>query len=89
MKPIEKGCMAIIIDGAGEKRNVGKIVTVGSFIGEIEGFCGNNNWNVDQPILFTGGEYKNFIQQSYLERIDDGETPITKKDLANEKLDVM
>lgn len=58
MKKIEKGCTAIICNGLIEE-NIGKIVTVGNFIGKIplieykKGYAileGDDWWEVNKPM---------------------------------------
>lgn len=76
MKPIEEGCMAVIVgtkQKEGNRNNVGKIVNVGKFIGYIPGFR-EDLWEVDIPILFTSGEEHMFCPEWGLERIDDEDT---------------
>jgi len=74
---IEKGCMAIVINGAAPnhpKTNIGKIVTVGDFLGKLKGFVGNDRWSVDQLINYTldGLWFTGYhVQEKNLQRIDE------------------
>lgn len=70
MGKIKTGCTAIVIDGAGNKTNIGKIVTVGVFIGKIDGFRSDDYWEVDRPIKFTDGTFFNLIEEKYLDNIN-------------------
>jgi len=70
---IEFGCLALVINSHAEE-NIGKIVTVGNFVGEIPGIQNNDLWQVDKGMRATGGVYDGqliyFQSESYLMRID-------------------
>jgi len=71
MKPIEEGCLALIIvdDGA----NSGT-VTVGRFIGKPDlAFDDSDYWEVDRPMMFSDGKTYCYLRESHLMRIDDEE----------------
>lgn len=73
LKPIEEGCLAVTHNCKLLKNN-GICVVVGKFVGEIEGWHGNNQWETDA--LFEGvndGLLDNHMQETRLLRIDVGE----------------
>ena len=76
MKKITEGCLAIVTGGAGigptgKPVNVGKVLTIGKFIGRHPKIYGKNLWEVNQYILFMDGTKDKIINEKYLERIDD------------------
>ena len=86
-KPIEPGCMAIVINNH-TSSNIGKIITVKKFIGNLDKlklsrwpFNGDDYWEVDQEIIFTRkGTIERIISIPYvreqnLDRIDTDELP--------------
>jgi hypothetical protein len=75
MKPIEKGCSAMVINAG--PRNTGKGVTVGNFVGTRERMRYNDLWEVDidifareiiGPVSFP--VVVNVVPESMLIRID-------------------
>ncbi len=91
MSNLEPGCKAIIVGGRC-KENLGKMVTVGGFIGRkiLDGLPSGDSdlWEVDQPILFrTTGIVKESMRYlcsgSTMQRIDDHDTNLieSKKEL--------
>ncbi len=50
MKPIAKGCLAVVIGGV----DCGTEVTVGKFLGEHPPCVGKDLWEVNKPMLFAG-----------------------------------
>ena len=74
MGKIEKGCMAILVN-CKVPSNIGKIVTVGKYIGTKSinkpGWGDFKNiWGVDQKIKFTCGGSFFFATEHSMERID-------------------
>ena len=74
MKPIEKGCTAMVIGSVPE--NIGIVVTVGNFIGEKPMTDPTDLWEVDKPLLWVneiGRPINTFYEASEktLFRIDD------------------
>ena len=65
---IEPGCMAIIINSV--MGHNGKVVTVGEFIGYIENWDGNDNWEIDINLIGTYGRSNNTVRECQLMRID-------------------
>jgi len=49
---IKEGCLAIVVDGDMKEKspNIGKIVTVGKFIGKVPDFDYTDWWEVDKPM---------------------------------------
>lgn len=78
MKPIEEGCLAIVI-GSGVNENNGICVTVGKFLGKKKNFRAERLWEVDKPLvyrIFFQGDFICFSKESVcpeknLLRIDD------------------
>ena len=73
MKPIEAGCLAIIIFG----EDSGKIVTVGKYLGDIPFYDKfQDMWEIDIPTSYSnpteGSFYENFCPEQFLMRIDGG-----------------
>jgi hypothetical protein len=66
---IEKGCLAIVVNSS-RSENLGKVVTVGNFIGKIEGILGEDAWEVDTPMVTKFGKIIHHQRESYLMRID-------------------
>lgn len=88
MSKIEKGCVAIIVKGKQTKHvltNIGKIVKVGNFLGEVERWVGDDYWEVDVLMNGSKGENAHLNKESYMQRIDD---PITEKQKEKEACDV-
>lgn len=74
MKPIEEGCLAMIIRSVAG--NDGKIVRVGKFVGEAPlsaWLRGNDNWEVDPPITASHGFVVSYVRECQLMRIDSDE----------------
>lgn len=82
---IEEGCIARVINGAlgSESPNIGKIITVGRFLGRVKNFLHSDLWEVDKPMETTKGVQVYFISERYLQRIDDGN--LTEEELAEEE----
>lgn len=86
MKPLEPGCKAMIIGGRC-KENIGKVVTVGQYLGdffqEIALLRDRDIWEVDKNILFTNGDYQKMCSGKTMQRIDGNDTKTieTKKEL--------
>jgi len=70
LKPIEAGCLAVTIN-CRVKSNNGKFVTVGNFIGTVEGYKSDDRWEVDRVMTDTKGELNYHMRASQLFRIDD------------------
>ncbi len=69
MKPLEPGCLAMIINS--RIGNNGKVVTVGDFLGEVKTHVGTDFWEVSPGILTNRGRISHFGHESQLMRIDD------------------
>lgn len=57
MKPIETGCLAVVI-GAHVPSNNGKVVTVGKYIGDVAEFNApykKDHWAIDIELTTTKG----------------------------------
>ena len=81
MKPIEKGCQAIIINS--KAGSDGKVVIVGDYLGVVGNFKYNNHWEIDISIPSTFGNPSNHISEYKLMRIDGYKQEETKaKELA-------
>ena len=76
---IEPGCMAIIMNSwAG---NNGIIVTVGNYIGKVDGWAGNHRWEVDEPIQsVVPGFSSKHLPDYQLMRIDGFKEDKVKKE---------
>lgn len=75
LKPIEKGCMAMIIN-TGIPENDGQIVTVLECLGEMvhpDTFKIHMIWRVDHVGPTNKGTMSDLIRESRLMRIDGGE----------------
>ena len=68
LKPIETGCLAMIIKS--RAGNEGKIVRVGKFIGKVLGFGGTRCWECDITLLTSNGTFCNHIREDWVMRID-------------------
>ena len=74
-KPIESGCMAVIVNSTAG--NDGIIVTVGKFVGIEDGCSGRNRWAIDKKVRSVGVKTKTFkgyiksVDEHQLRRIDD------------------
>jgi hypothetical protein len=66
---IEKGCLAIVVNSACSE-NLGKVVTVGEFLGDVSPVAGNDQWVVDVPQKCTSGLTVLFQREKNLLRID-------------------
>ena len=74
MKPIEPGCLAMVIGGDQEGVDAGKVVTVVRFIGS-DGPLGHQDlWEVDKALSWRstlGGDYlRRACPERFLIRID-------------------
>ena len=84
MSNLEPGCLAIIIDGVNHpnhKTNIGKIVTVGSYIGFIKGMYGKDYWEVDRIMFTNKGRTIYYNREINMQRIDDHDEKIEDKEL--------
>ena len=78
MSEITEGCKAIVVAGVFEE-NIGKVVTVGNCVGDLDGFIGGPYWEVNQLMKCNGGTYEALTREVNLQRIDDDETKIETK----------
>ena len=83
MKPIEPGCMAWTYNCVVPENN-GKIVKVISFIGEVEGFAGNDRWMTDGKFISIYGVIHGFLNESKLLRIDGYEDDKSIEEITKE-----
>lgn len=81
MKPIEKGCMAIIVKGSDPSSpatNVGKLVIVGKFTGSSMGakrHCFYTDlWEVNIRINYGRSGYHYYMSEHGMQRIDEDES---------------
>ena len=80
MSNLIPGCRAIIVNGMDD--NLGKIVTVGNFIGKKDNFEDVDLWEVSRPICLAwwiegDDEYHYLCSGQTMQRIDEGETSKT------------
>ena len=72
LKPIEAGCLAMIIKS--RAGNEGKVVTVGRFIGKVPRYAGENRWEIDQMMKATNslGDRESccHVREDWMMRID-------------------
>lgn len=82
MKPIEPGCLAVVVrTNLDNYENVGKVVRVGKFLGNNYKTFKGRIWSVDIPLRvhhrWSSGEvtvaYERLAHEHNLMRIDDGE----------------
>lgn len=66
---IEEGCLAVVVNSCAD--NTGKCVTVGRFIGKVNGYIGNNRWQVDKEMNVTTGEIAFHLREEQLMRVGD------------------
>ena len=74
MGKIEKGCLAIVVNGAypnHPQTNIGKIVRIGSFLGDLPRWQGSDYWETDSPQWSENGDDTCFNRECYLQRIDE------------------
>jgi len=89
MKPIEEGCLAIIVNDEDQINN-GKIVRVGKFLGKVTCWSRARHWAVDRDIIypkFIPPLVEKHVDEFYLMRIDGEEFEDereTEKVLTNE-----
>lgn len=72
MKPIETGCLAVVL-GAYISSNNGKVVTVGRYLGDIDYFeapYNKDHWEIDTAMITSTGFSTLHIPQFLLMRID-------------------
>lgn len=67
---IEKGCLAIVVNSYCPE-NLGKVVTVGNFIGAEDWLEGDDVWEVDVAQMTTSGEEVYSQRECNLLRIDN------------------
>ena len=85
MKPIEEGCLAMVINSLIDENN-GLCVTVGKFLGDKKNIKEERLWEVDRPLIYrvlhngiqigTNEEY--FCPERCLIRLDDFDEEIEK-----------
>lgn len=68
LKPIETGCLAIIIRSTAG--NEGTVVTIGKFLGHVEGYAANNRWEIDKWIPSNKNKLINHVRENWMLRID-------------------
>lgn len=66
---IEKGCLAVILNALNTE-HIGKCVTVGHYVGEIDGY-GGEWWMTDLPVIGNTGNQVHISRGKNLMRIDD------------------
>jgi len=76
MKPIEEGCLALVIKSTAG--NEGKSVTVGKFLGYVPWYLDSDRWEVDRPMnCVYRGKIKDIkcyhLSENQLMRIDGEE----------------
>ena len=69
MKPIETGCLAVVI-GSVVAENNGKVVTVGRYLGDVEDFKQKSHWEISCKVMIDKGFYVKHAPQNLLLRID-------------------
>ena len=67
---IKEGCMAVVTGGL-VKENIGKLVTVGKYIGCIDEYDFDDYWEVDTPMEDSEGDEVYFQREVSLSKIDD------------------
>jgi len=75
MKPIVKGCMAVIVSGR-YPENIGTVVTVGNFLGrpspvDEREFYKDDIWEIDKPIRFSLDHTFYLCSESAMQRLGD------------------
>ena len=78
MKPIEEGCLAMVVNST-RPENLGKVGTVGKFLGAVPGFRSNENWEFSTPITSMHGYSVRHFRGDWLMRIDGYEEQETKE----------
>lgn len=68
LKPIEPGCLAVIIRS--KAGNEGKVVRVGNYLGKVIGFGGDNRWEIDITLKTNLEKLCNHVREEWLMRID-------------------
>ena len=65
------GDLAVMVGGQGPANNPnrGKFVTVGKFLGFVEGWQGSDRWEVDADMIGTRGTIHRHAQDCYLRPI--------------------
>ncbi len=71
MKRISAGCRAVIVNSVAG--NAGILVTVGEFVGKVQGWVGYDRWEVDKIVNGTYGDKACHIRERQLLRIDDAQ----------------
>ena len=80
MSNLETGCKAIVIESLCPE-NVGKIVTVGNFIGTIHEFPACNCvWEISQTVICRDGIERFMCDETSLQRIDGNDGLIEHAD---------
>lgn len=87
MRPIEEGCLAIVI-GSIIPENNGLCVSVGKYLGDINHIREERLWEVDRYLIYRvlhqgnpiGFDKQNFCPEKNLMRIDDPDMQEDKKE---------
>lgn len=79
MSNLEPGCKAIVVKGAANNdpnipTNIGKVVTVGRFLGKVYGWVGHDRWETDILMTGTTGGNSYHNREFHMQRIDDHNT---------------
>lgn len=69
-KKIEPGCMVVVVNST-VFSNIGKTTTVGSFLGRVAGFSGDDRWECDQTMRGDQGSFFNHQNEKNMDRIDN------------------
>lgn len=85
MKPIEEGCLAMVVKSHGDGSNYGKVGRVGKFIGGSSRLSYKDVWEFDAPQITTTRKIVYLQREAYLMRIDGYEEEI--KETALEEIE--
>lgn len=66
---VQQGDLAIIVES--KAGNVGKIVSVIRFVGEVKNWAGKDRWEIDRKLVGDLGNYTNTVRDSSLRPIRD------------------
>lgn len=69
------GDLAVIVGGLGPANspNRGKFVTIGKFLGRVNGWEGADRWEVDADVVGTRGTLHRHVRDCYLRPIRDSD----------------
>lgn len=69
----KQGDLAVIVGGGGPANSVnrGKFVTIGKFLGHVNGWAGSDRWEVDVDVVGTFGTLYRHVRDCYLRPIRD------------------